>query len=301
MATGACGINCDACKLNVNGICSTCGPGTSTEAKSKIEVQKNVLGRPCPILDCARMNQIEYCLGDCDSFPCENFEEGPYPFSTGFLMMQKRRRKEKPPAVTPQGNVIDPPEHFWDDLKEKTIEDICARSLALPYPPDELILRFLQEEIIIDLNNRALFRLKDKKKEKIENSLLELITLVYLLNVSPALIRNNIVSPEELKEGHFFQGPHELETAKLIKKFGNDIEGFKKSAEKLGGVPLKMANTAYKLLPFPKIPVYYLFWEGDEEFEPKISILFDRSIESHLAADAIWGVVSLASDMLYRI
>ncbi|MBW1838075.1 MAG: DUF3786 domain-containing protein, partial [Deltaproteobacteria bacterium] len=52
---------------------------------------------------------------------------------------------------------------------------------------------------------------------------------------------------------------------------------------------------AYKLSPLPKIPLYYLLWEGDEEFQPHLSILFDRSIESHLSADAIWGLVNLVS------
>jgi len=44
--------------------------------------------------------------------------------------------------------------------------------------------------------------------------------------------------------------------------------------------------------------LYYLLWEGDEEFEPRISVLFDRSIESHLSADAIWGLVALVSEAL---
>ena len=59
-----------------------------------------------------------------------------------------------------------------------------------------------------------------------------------------------------------------------------------------------MADTAFKFLPFPKAPLYYLLWEGDEEFRPNMNILFDKSIERHLPADAIWGVVRLVSDEL---
>ena len=61
---------------------------------------------------------------------------------------------------------------------------------------------------------------------------------------------------------------------------------------------MDMADAAYKFLSLPKIPVYYLLWEGDEEFGPDLKILFDRSIEKHLSADAIWGVVNLVSDAL---
>ena len=59
MATGACGINCDVCKLNLNGTCSTCGPGTSAVAAGKLSAQQRILGAPCAILACAQMNQIE--------------------------------------------------------------------------------------------------------------------------------------------------------------------------------------------------------------------------------------------------
>ena len=34
--------------------------------------------------------------------------------------------------------------------------------------------------------------------------------------------------------------------------------------------------------------------------QPHLSILFDRSIESHLSADAIWGLVNLVSKELLK-
>ena len=59
-----------------------------------------------------------------------------------------------------------------------------------------------------------------------------------------------------------------------------------------------MADAAFRFLPFPKIPLYYLLWDGDDEFAADLNILFDRSIEQHFNADAIWGLVNLVSDML---
>ncbi len=44
--------------------------------------------------------------------------------------------------------------------------------------------------------------------------------------------------------------------------------------------------------------VLYLLWEGDDEFAPRLSVLFDRSIENILAADAIWGIVTRVSKAL---
>ena len=61
-----------------------------------------------------------------------------------------------------------------------------------------------------------------------------------------------------------------------------------------------MADSAWRLKPFPRIHLYYLLWEGDDEFPPRLSVLFDRSIENVLAADAIWGLVTRVSTALVK-
>ena len=63
----------------------------------------------------------------------------------------------------------------------------------------------------------------------------------------------------------------------------------------------RLADAAYKFEALPKIPLHYLFWKGDEEFNPRLSVLFDRSIEYHLAADIIWGLVTLVSDAILSV
>ena len=121
MPTAACGINCDVCKLNLLGTCSTCGPGTSLEAEKKLAAQSRLLGSPCPILACANLNRVQFCLRDCSQFPCENFTHGPYPFSEGYIAMQKRRRKEIPPASAPDNTRVSVDPNYWDELQKKEI------------------------------------------------------------------------------------------------------------------------------------------------------------------------------------
>ncbi len=119
MPTGACGINCDVCKLHLLGTCSSCGSGTSAEAEKKLAAQRRLLGSTCSILACAQLNQVEYCLRDCNQFPCDNFRTGPYPFSQGFLNMQGRRLKERPPAFAPGGSRVSVAADYWDQLQTK--------------------------------------------------------------------------------------------------------------------------------------------------------------------------------------
>ena len=296
MPTGACGINCDVCKLNLLGSCSTCGPGTSLEAEKKLAAQERLLGSPCPILACAEINQVQFCIRDCNQFPCENFINGPYPYSQGYLTMQKRRRKQIPPAFAPNQERVKVASEYWDELQQRDLNTLCNLTLFTPVSPHQLSFPFLNEEILVDLGDRCLKRSGGGGWEKTDDPLLELATVLYLINVKEVYpLGKDIVGTKDLKEAHFFQGPHALKVDALIKRYGHDIKGFKAAAAFLQGEALDMADTAYKLLPFPRIPLYYLLWEGDEEFKARINVLFDRSIENILAADAIWGLVNRVS------
>jgi hypothetical protein len=212
--------------------------------------------------------------------------------------MQQRRRGETPPAKAPSGDVFKVPETYWDDLEQYSIETICANAGAKNYPPVGVLLPFLKEYLLVNRQNRSVCRQGHGQWERTDNPLLELICLVYLLNAGPESISQEMISVQQLKTAHFFMGPHELKVKPLLKLYGKDLEGFKKAAGQIGGERLDLADAAYQFLAFPKVPLYYLFWAGDEEFDPRLSILFDRSIEYHLAADAIWGLVNLISDML---
>jgi hypothetical protein len=198
----------------------------------------------------------------------------------------------------PKNSIIKVPPKYWDDLKKMDMKRVCERSLAISHDFGGLRILFLDKDILVDIENRCLLRIYPDRGEKIDNPLLELVILVYLLNATPDLIRREMISVSDLKDAHFFQGPHTLKTGPVLKRFGRDIRGFKKVSESLAGEFLDLADAAYKFSPLPKIPLYYLLWEGDHEFEANLSVLFDRSIERHLSADAIWGLVNLVSNAL---
>jgi hypothetical protein len=298
MSTGACGINCDVCRLNVLGVCSSCGPGSSKEAQLKMAVQIRVLGAPCPILECAVTQGIDYCLRDCEEFPCERFSA--YPFSEGFLRMQERRRSQAGQKLDPAKEKIHVPPHYWEELEKKDIAALCENTLAQAFSPEDIVLPVLGREILVDRRNHALRCKNQGEWEPVTHSLLELLVLVYLLNAGPQLLTRELVSPQELKTAHFFQGPHELNLTGVLERFGRDAKGFRRAAEWLGGEVQSLADAGFRIPALPKVPLYYLLWEGDEEFAPRLSVLFDRSVESHLSADAIWGLVALVSEALLR-
>lgn len=298
MPTGPCGIDCNACGLNMRGLCSTCGPGRSREAVLKLEAQARILGAPCPILACAVEQGVDHCSRDCEAYPCEHFAAGPYPFSRAYLDMQERRRREPPPDRKPSGEEVDVPVEYWDALGGRDLAVLCQNSGARPKPPDRLLLPFLEEYLLVDRANRRLLRQTHAGWNPVHHPLLELICLVYLLGASPSPVREEMVGVREFKNAHFFTGPHDVDVRPLVDRFGRDVEGFCAAAESIQGQPVDLADTAYRFQAFPKVPLFYLLWAGDGEFPPRFTILFDRSIEEHLAADAIWGLVNLVSKRL---
>jgi len=301
MPTGACGINCDVCRLRLLGLCSSCGPGRSPEAPRKLAAQKAAFGGTCTILACAAMNRIDYCLRDCHAFPCENFSAGPYPFSEAFLSMQDRRLDSGPPAVDHNDRPIRVPSEFWESLRAKDTNTLLNLTLFERHPSGGLRFRFLRENILVDMENACLKKQAGNDWKNADNPLLELITLLYLNRVSSLHpLGRDIVGVKDLKEAHYFKGRHELRLAPLLERYGEDLSGFESAAGYYEGQPLDMADVAYRFLPFPRVPLYCLLWKGDAEFGPKISVLFDRSIEDCLPAPGIWGLVNLVSFALLK-
>ncbi len=302
MPTGACGINCDVCQLNLLATCSSCGPGRSDGAARKSAAQVRRLGHPCAILECARLNHIDYCPRDCASFPCANFDGADYPYGSGFLEMQRRRRSQGPPAVDPSGRPIALESTWWDVLADRdkaqmanvTLTDVDAGSGLLR-------IGFLNREIFVDVGNRCLMTRGEGGLEKLSLPLLELVVLDYLTRVDRLFaLGREMVGVDDLADAHYFTGRNRLQTHFLLARYGDDPNGFIAVGKRLGGQIEPMAQVAVRLNPFPRIPLYYLLWLGNAEFAPRLSILFDRSIEKALSPPAIWCLVTLCSYFLIR-
>jgi hypothetical protein len=190
---------------------------------------------------------------------------------------------------------------YWDRLRGQDLEVLCHRTGFAAPADGQLVFRFLNADMMVDVPQGCLKRSVNGIWQPAEDRLLELATVLYLINVRDVYpLGRDIVGPKDLKEGHFFQGPHELKIAPLLERYGEDAGSFREAAQRLDGDAVDMAAAAFRLKPFPRIHLYYLLWEGDDEFPPQMSVLFDRSIENFLAADAIWGLVTRVSTALLR-
>lgn len=84
----------------------------------------------------------------------------------------------------------------------------------------------------------------------------------------------------------------------LKKVFGNNLEGLSKAAEILEARPIDFGDVGLEFMPFPRIPVRMVLYEGDDEFPAEANILFDRSVGDLLSPEDIaW----LAGMIVYRL
>ena len=90
-------------------------------------------------------------------------------------------------------------------------------------------------------------------------------------------------------------------TQKYAKLFDGRLEKLKAVCEKLGGVlqpPMAGASLTCQFAVTPFFPVLLQFWESDEEFPPKLLILWDRNSDSFLHFETTFY---LQGDLLERL
>ena len=77
----------------------------------------------------------------------------------------------------------------------------------------------------------------------------------------------------------------ETYTGKIASLFDGHVNELKKACEKLGGEilkPMANANVTCRIPVTAFFSVLLQFWEGDEEFPPKLLILWDRNTDKFL-------------------
>lgn len=83
-------------------------------------------------------------------------------------------------------------------------------------------------------------------------------------------------------EGPFY-APYEA-------RFSGNLEALSAVCRSMGGRPFPVGDVGYILDVFPFFPVVFQFWEGDEEFPPRLRILWDRNTLSFVRYETAWYI-----------
>jgi len=122
---------------------------------------------------------------------------------------------------------------------------------------------------------------------------LALVMIIYLLKC-PIVLGKRWVTAKELRGGDvFFHRSHPLSIGPIREKFGYNASGLIKRGVELGGKPIPFGDGTVQLEVLPGVSIRITVWEGDDEVEPGVTILFPEGIDNFLPLDVIWGMVNL--------
>jgi Domain of unknown function (DUF3786) len=200
------------------------------------------------------------------------------------------------PIQKPQRRFQDPDEidpRLWEELGTRDPNEISLRaSVRFERERSSYLVPFLNRVYGVFPAERLIKR-QDSRGEEELSFQRYLVLITYLLRAQSLALSGRMVTGAELRGGSFFfRGPHALFTEPLERRFGSDPEGFLGAGLRLGGDKMGFGDASFRLWPFPRIPLSYILWAGDDEFSARVVVAFDPSVEEHLPLDVIWALVN---------
>ena len=183
---------------------------------------------------------------------------------------------------------------LWENLAQADPGDVCRRSGGqFDEASGSYLIAFLQERYRIVPSNRGIEPVSGPIPNEAPSIDLQVILITYLLNAQAIPLADKLVVGSNLKGGKcFFQGAHGFPLDPLLVQYGRDIGGFQDRGVSLGATLEHYGDVGLLFAALPRVPVIMVLWGGDEEFSPRLSVLFDASIDQHLPLDAITGLVT---------
>lgn len=125
------------------------------------------------------------------------------------------------------------------------------------------------------------------------------LLLHYLSNASGLPLRGQWLSFLDLQGGPLHWHSLQKEALNpLARHYHAQLDRFLEAGTKHGGKRIEMGDCAILVPVLPRLPLKFIIWQGDEEFGPRSTILFDSVSEAYFSTAALYV---LAIQALIRI
>ncbi len=117
--------------------------------------------------------------------------------------------------------------------------------------------------------------------------LISILLMHYLTNADGTPVAGTWIAYRQLPGAHLFgQRFDNLVLGPMLESFGNDVEGFRRSAVAIGGQPMDRSGDAgFRFTVLPRIPMGCILYEGDEDMPSSINVLFDAAAPHYLPTE----------------
>jgi hypothetical protein len=131
---------------------------------------------------------------------------------------------------------------------------------------------------------------------------IRLLAVLYMAAAEAVPLANQWVPYRELKDGLFYaKSFSDTVEDRICRRFGEDMEGMRTACEALGGREVDQGDLGMVVDTFPRLPLLFILWQGDEEFAPNARILFDMSATAYLNAFELRMLCGEVANRLIRI
>lgn len=160
-----------------------------------------------------------------------------------------------------------------------------------------LRLLFFGTPILIWVGDRVEVMREDSEKDM---SLPEKILIThYLLGASGICPTGKMISYRQIPDGQFyFEAFQKRARDPFLLTFGGNADLFRTCGTTLGGRPVPVGDVGMEFDLLPHVTIQLALWEGDEDFPPEASVLFDESIQTRLSAE---DIAVLSGMLVYRL
>ena len=176
-------------------------------------------------------------------------------------------------------------EELWRNVQAMPPQEVAVCAMA-EYDRENRTfgIRVFNERFTVDVEKKLI----SSPDQVLKSHLLPLFLLHHLTCAKDIPLSNILVSPHQLTGGtFFFRASHELPLPKIAEKFENNLEKFLERGKTLGGEKVDYGDAAVKLQLLPRIPLIFVLWKKDEEFESRVNLILDKSVEEQMNLDGV--------------
>ncbi len=116
----------------------------------------------------------------------------------------------------------------------------------------------------------------------------KIIILHYLNRSKGTPLSDKLIDFREIPGGNLYYSVFENRVHKpFLKVFGKRPSLLLEASFTLKGTKTDFGDSSVRILVFPKVPITFIIYRGDEEFPPACKVLFDSSIGDYLTTEDI--------------
>ncbi|MDO4621732.1 MAG: DUF3786 domain-containing protein [Eubacteriales bacterium] len=92
-----------------------------------------------------------------------------------------------------------------------------------------------------------------------------------------------------------------LQTPEVLKPFEGKVDELRKVCEDMGGIPAKGGDVSYQLPVFPFLPMWFQYWDADDEFPASVQFLWDKDAEKLLHFEILHHTTAYIESLLANL